>query len=102
MRRAPTPKQKDLLSEQSVRALRALERQLGTVRFLDGVLIERVEITAGGEKRIRHGLKRATHGWWPTRVTGSPAELHETARDAESLTLQHEGASTTTFDVWIY
>lgn len=82
--------------------LRQLVSVLGAVPFLDGVLLEDVEITASGSNPIAHGLGRPFRGFF---VVGGHTDNDialQASQDDPAIFININCDATQTVNLWVF
>lgn len=75
---------------------------LSAIPFLDGVLVEDVQITSGTAKIVEHGLGREPRGWLVLGKNAN-ANVWETATSVGSENRMTVNASATvTISLWVF
>jgi len=105
----PQPKQESRLVEYLAGGQRERDRrdrgETGSTSP-NGRLIEDVELAAGEERAIAHGLRRRLRGWRAERIRASAGLIRhvprEVAADDRTVTLANDAGAGITFHLWVY
>lgn len=97
----PQPRVDDEATQRAIEAQRAASTTV--LPFQKGVLIKDITITAGSTLGVDHGLARVPQGWFTCHHRTSAPVLYESGTPTNrTITLNHSGATATTFDLWIW
>jgi len=103
MRDVPVPLQSDYVTGALADQAQHQQRQVRAVPFLQGNLVEDIEIGPGATKKVRHHLGRVPSGYLVLEVYGGEGRISYTAKDASSITIKSSAATATVkVKLWVF